>query len=262
MSYYDVFFFFWSVCWFLCLMSFSICVLLDSAWPTILVLTYTQNVVLLLLVFTLKIHLICCLSVLLMFFCVCVFMCVCLTSLRNPSKWWPGTGCHPNSAPDISPRPWHHSPASAHGLSPVCHQPALHSHCQPVSGAGALLRQHWTVFPGVQRPYGPLQRLRLCGVHEEGLGLQGTVRTLGQTAGRPCTHGAVGWRQPPDLCWPPPLQVPMRGSPAARLWRHGGARTHFFRKLQTRLLPGEMWRKVTGRLYLGISPPPTWLKNN
>ncbi len=189
------------------------------------------------------------------FLCMCVYVCVCLTSLRNSSKWWPGTGCHPNSAPDISPRPWHHRPASAHGLSPVCHQPTLHCHSQPVSGAGALLWQHWTLFPGVQRPYRPLQRLRLCGVHEEGLGLQGKVRTLGQTAGRPCAHGAVGWRQPADLCWPPPLQVPMRGSPAARFWRLGGAGAHFFRKLQTCLLPGEMWRKVTGRLYLGISPP-------
>lgn len=179
---------------------------------------------------------------------VCV--CVCLTSLRNPSKWWPGTGCHPNSAPDINPRPWHHRPASAHGLPPVRHQRALHSHCQPVSGAGAFLWQHRALFPGVQWPYGPLQRLRLCGVHEEGLGLQGTVRTLGQTAGWPRTHGAMGWRQPADLCWTPPLQVPMRGSPAARLWRFGGAGSHFFRELQTCLLPGEMWRKVAVGVFI------------
>lgn len=92
---------------------------------------------------------------------------------------------HQRIAPARAARAGDLRAAAAHGRAAVHRQPALRLHPAAVRGAGAALRQPGALLPGVQRLHGPLQGLRLCGVHEEGLGRQGQVGAAREAAGLP-----------------------------------------------------------------------------
>lgn len=105
------------------------------------------------------------------------------SSLCDFAERGPGSGCHP--LPPSQHCPWtpdQRHPA-AHRLPALPHQPAPHLHRPAVWGAGTRLWKHRALLPGVQRADGPLQRIWVRWVHEEGLCFTGPFWAAGPTAG-------------------------------------------------------------------------------
>lgn len=95
------------------------------------------------------------------------------SSLCDFAERGPGSGCHPLPPSQHCPGTPDQCRPAAHRLAALPHQPAAHFHRPGVRGAGARLREHRALLPGVQRADRPLQRLWLRGIHEEGLGFTG-----------------------------------------------------------------------------------------
>lgn len=105
------------------------------------------------------------------------------SSLCDFAERGPGSGCHPLPPSQHCPRSSDQRHPAAHRLPALSHQPAPHLHRPAVRGAGALLRKHRTLLPGVQRPVGPLQRLWICWIYEERLCFKGPLWAAGPTIG-------------------------------------------------------------------------------
>lgn len=105
------------------------------------------------------------------------------SSLCDFAERGPGSGCHP--LPPSQHCPWTPDQChpAAHWLPALSHQPAPHLHRAAVWGAGPLLWKHRTLLPGVQWADGPLQRIWVCWVHEEGLCFTGPLWATGTTTG-------------------------------------------------------------------------------
>lgn len=105
------------------------------------------------------------------------------SSLCDFAERGPGSGCHPLPPPQHCPRTPDQRGPAAHRLPALPHQPASHLHRAAVRGAGALVRKHWTLLPGVQWANGPLQRIWVCRIHEEGLCFPGPFWASGSAYG-------------------------------------------------------------------------------
>ena len=105
------------------------------------------------------------------------------SSLCDFAERGPGSGCHPLPPSQHCPRTPDQRHPAAHRLPALPHQPAAHLHRPAAGGAGARLRKHRALLPGVQRADGPLQGIRVCGIHEEGLGFTGPIWAAGPTDG-------------------------------------------------------------------------------
>lgn len=131
--------------------------------------------------------------------CASLSLCLCLSSsvvssrrcLHNvPSSSFcdfaergPGSGCHPLPPSQHCPGTLDQRDPATHRLPALPHQPAPHLHGPAIWGAGTSLRKHRALLPGVQRADGPLQRIWVCWVHEEGLCFTGPFWAAGPTAG-------------------------------------------------------------------------------
>lgn len=105
------------------------------------------------------------------------------SSLCDFAERGPGSGCHPLPPSQHCPRTLDQRHPAAHRLAALPHQPAPHLHRSAIRGAGARVRKHWALLPGVQRADGPLQRIWVCRIHEEGLCFTGTLWAAGSTSG-------------------------------------------------------------------------------
>lgn len=165
-------------------------------------------------------------------------------SICHITQWRTGTKCHQSVPPVCATGPWDLCAAAADRRSAVHRQPAPRVHAAAVRGAGAALRQPGALLPGVQRHHRAFQRLRFCGVHEEGLGGQGQVGAPGETAGLAHALRPLDWGGLPHVP-AAALQMPVRGPSASEPADGPGPPQCPRWHPHTSLLPGQILQQIT-----------------
>lgn len=161
------------------------------------------------------------------------------SSLCDFAERGPGSGCHPLPPSQHCPGTLDQRHPAAHRLPALPHQPAPHLHRPAVWGAGTRLRQHWALLPGVQRADGPLQRIWVCWIHEEGLCITGPFWAAGPTSGM--LEWLLKWSCFEDLMLLPHLSIRQKyvyqGAPVSFMPFWWVQKMHFS-------LSGQTWAKL------------------